>query len=218
MGGNYLRRDALKEDLKMKKNSLRQFLLAGVFILLISSAVSAATSETLNLSAYVPDAVSGLTITVNKIRASDNAIVETGSNPALNLADFTVDAVNNILTSPYYYSVDVQVNDNTSSNWSFIHQVSSIQRDAQNNLDENISVTFLTQLQTFPGGNTLIKRSFKSSNVNLSKSMLPGGQLRIIYGVATGDANNDAPNTTPVSISKASGTYTGSVLLTLVTY
>lgn len=191
---------------------VRLVLTAALFFGLVSVCF-AVNSKTITVTASVPSMAGGLDVNVSKIRSSDNVWLITDPNIPIDFGTLSFDTVNNIFVPLYYYAVDVGVNDNTGGNWNLLHEVNSIQKDALNNLDGNVNVTFLKQTSA-TNSVQLLKTSFGNSNgVVYSKANLTGGWLRMYYGIGTGQG--DAPGVTPIGTNKPAGTYTGSVRITL---
>ena len=196
----------------MRTATLRS-MLALVLVLALASTGFAGASKTINVSANVPTVGGGFNVNVSRIRSSDDGWELTDPNLPIDFQTLVYDAVNGVFGANYYYAVDIGVMDNSGSPWMITHTRNSVARDAFNNLDNNINVSFTKESSTAPAIN-LQKVSYASSqNISFSKSQLTGGWLRAYYGIATG--LNDAPGASPIDATKPTGVYQGSVTITL---
>jgi len=161
----------------------------------------------------VPSVSSSLTVTVSKIDSSSQKLLQSGINMPIDFGTLNFDSVNGIFLPTVYYSVDIGVVNNTGSVWTLTHTANSIKKDATNNLDSNVNVTFVKQADKDTGG-TLRKVSYANSNsVATTSTELGTGWLRIYYGIGSG--SGDATGVTPIGINKPAGIYSGSVVITL---
>jgi hypothetical protein len=195
--------------MNMLKNSVKVLIYVYMVLVFVSTCF-AVDSATVPVAAAIPRQ-NGLTVTVSRV---------TGAtwSPAtsLDFGKLNYDETNKIFTVDFYYAVDVGVSSN-DADWGVKHTTSSIVNGTQT-LDHNINVTFIKQLtDTASDTNPLAYLSFAdSNNKEFRKADLGGGWLRIYYGLATGDpAKPDAPGVVPVLSSNTSGSYQGSVNLTL---
>jgi len=188
-------------------------MLVAMLVLGLSTACFAAASKSITVMASIPGVSSALDVTVSQVNASNNVFLQSGPNLPVDFGTLTLDPVNSIFTSQFYYAVDIGVNTNTGTSWTLTHTANSIQKDATNNLDSNVNVTFAKQTSSSVG-TVLQKVSYaNSNNVAYTSSQLTGGWLRLYYGIGTG--SGDASGVTPIGANKAAGTYTGSVVITL---
>ncbi len=179
-----------------------------IVALALASACFAQESKVVDIKAYVPQQ-SGLVISVSKVVGS--SWIPGQSN--IDFGSLVFDAQNSIFTGTAYYAVDVGVNSN-AANWQMKHETTSI-TNGKETLDENINVVFVKQLND-NDGNELLKLNFAESNGRIFyKNQLTGGWLRIYYGLATGKAGDDAPNSKPIGPSKTFGNYQGTIKITL---
>lgn len=200
----------------MKSLTARMILIT-MMVFCLSSLSFAAQSKTITVTAAVPTISGGLNVTVSKIQASDGTWLVSDPDLSIDFGTLTRDTTFNIFKSLYYYAVDIGVTDNTGTVWTITHTRNSIQKDAINNLDGNVNVTFMQQTNSSTA-TQLQKLSFaNSNNVAYTKTQLGSGWLRIYYGIGTGatGASGDAPGVTPIGVDKPAGTYTGSVVITL---
>ncbi|MDD2751617.1 MAG: hypothetical protein PHN59_00600 [Candidatus Omnitrophica bacterium] len=196
----------------MRKKYLRLIVMA-IMVLGISSACFAAASKSITVMASIPGVSSALDVTVSQVNASNDVFLQSGPNLPIDFGTLALDPVNSIFTSQFYYAVDLGVNTNTGSAWTLTHTANSIQKDATNNLDSNVNVTFVKQTSS-SNGSVLQKVSYaNSNNVAYTSTQLTGGWLRLYYGIGTG--SGDASGVTPIGANKPSGTYAGTVLITL---
>lgn len=189
---------------------LKKNLMMVGFLILISGLISfsyAADSQVLTPKAVIPPA-SALSVKVFKI------VGDTWTDASsIDFSSLVFNSKYGIFTSACYYAVDVVVNSN-AADWQVKHETTAIANGSET-LDENINVTFANK-KTADWNLELLKVNFAESNGKVfSKNTLAGGQLRIYYGLATGDKAVDAPNATPVVASKNFGNYKGTVKITL---
>lgn len=195
----------------MKK--IFKVILSLVMVLVLNTLCFAAATKTVNVTATVPNMTGVLNVTVSQIDAITNVWLQSGANLPIAFTTLDWDSTSNIFRAKYYYAVDIGVLDNTGTEWLLTHTRSSIQKDAINNLDNNVNVSFVKQL-TSNTDSQLQKVSYaNSNNIGYGKTALSGGWLRIYYGIAAG--SNDAVGVEPIGIGKPAGTYSGAVTITL---
>lgn len=170
----------------------------------------AADSKNVDIKAYVPQQ-NGLTVTVSKVVGTTFALV-----PSIDFGNLVFDNTNKIFVTPdnSYYAVDVGCNSN-APDWTITHTVTSLANGSEN-IDDNVNVTFMHQTSDTAGtkiGNVMSYAS--SNNQAFTKALLAGGWLRVYYGLATGDKTKDAADVTPIGVTKAYGSYSGTITFTL---
>lgn len=200
----------------MKAIALKVLVILAMLLSVSSLGYAAAVkTKTINVTATVPSINDGLNVTVSKVRVSDGVWVDSSSSLPIDFGTLTLDNTWFVFRPAYYYAVDVGVVDNSGTVWTVTHTRSSIQKDAANNLDNNVNVSFMNQL-TASTDALLQKVSFaNSNNVGYTKTQLGSGWLRIYYGIGTGKASDDASGVLPIGMDKPAGTYGGTVTLTL---
>ena len=185
-----------------------------VVVAFCATGAQAALFQTVNVNATVPAVTNAVTLSISKVVGT----VWTKNQTAIAFGTLVLDPINHIFLPPMYYAVDVGVNDNSGNNWTVTHTRTSLAKGTDN-LNDKVNVAF--SLETDPLGVTpgteLQKVSFgDSNNIAYTRNDLTGGWLRIYYGVGTGDpAHPDAFGVTPIGMDTPSGTYAGSVTLTL---
>jgi hypothetical protein len=201
----------MKGGEKMKK--CLAILLTVFLCMAFSTTVYAAASKTINVTASIPQMSGGLSVTVSKVRASDDTWVQSDANLPINFETLTFDDTYKIFRASYYYAVDVGITDNSGTNWTITHTRTNFQKDASNNLNNCVNVSFMKQVNDTTA-TQLQKLSYNNSNnVSFTKSQLSGGWLRIYYGIATGQG--DASGVVPIGLDKPYGTYSGQVTITV---
>jgi len=123
----------------------------------------------------------------------------------------------NVFRSTAYFFVDAPVVSNKTG-WTITHTASDFAKDTSNNLNANTNVTFVKVDNTTGGedplsGDTYISYARAKTRAPVTQTELSGGRLRIYYSLANG--SGDASGVSVITTSKASGTYTGTVTLTL---
>jgi hypothetical protein len=195
---------------------MKKLMLVAVFLVLALSigAVSAFSQgytkeEKIDLRARIPQQ-NGFDVAINRIQGSTWS-----SRSTVDFGDLYFDNTNNIFLSNYIYAVDLGVTANLL-NWSLKHTRTSLANASVGaNLDNNINVSFVKQLSSIVD-EPLEKVTYQNSdNKIFTKGQLADGWLRIYYGIATGEASNDAPGALPITAAKPAATYTGKVTLTL---
>ena len=196
----------------MHKNYLKLILLT-VLMISVASVCFAAATKSITVTAIVPGVANALNVTVSQVNPVGNVFLQSGPNLPIDFGTLAFDSVNSIFTAQFYYSVDIGVTNNTGGAWTLTHTANSIQKDATNNLNNNLNVTFI-KMTTPSVGNVLQNVSYaNSNNVALTSTQLSNGFLRINYGIGTG--SGDAPGVLPITTAKPSGTYSGTVVITL---
>ena len=169
----------------------------------------AAASQTVSVNATVPTMTGGLSVTVSQVTGT---VWTTASS--ISFGTLIWDSINKIFLPASYYAVDIGVTDNSGAAWTVTHTRVSLAGQGTN-LDGKVNVSFNKQTSSSVG-TELAKYSFANSqNIAYTKTQLTGGWLRIYYGVGTGEAGKDATGVTPIGLDTPSGTYAGSVTITL---
>lgn len=205
-------KDTLRKGAREMKNILI-CMIAVIVVVVCATGAWAAQSTTVNVNAVVPTVSGGLTVTVSKVIGT----TFTGDT-AINFGTLSLDTVNNIFapSDKRYYAVDVGVRDNSGTIWTLTHTRSSLKKDATNNLDSNVNVSFVKQVSSTVGVVDKYLSFNNSNNIAYTKTQLGAGWLRIYYGLGTGNTTTpDASGVTPIGLNKPAGTYAGSVTITL---
>jgi len=212
---NNSKQQSKKEVVKMKNILMRM-----VFVVVAFCATSAwaAASQTVTVNATVPTVTGGLTVGISKVVGE----VWTAGQTSVSFGTLVWHPENgtngkplNIFMAPMYYAVDIGVTDNSGTAWTVTHTRASLAGQGTNinnkvnvSFNKQTSDTVSTELQKVSFGN--------SQSIAYTKAQLAGGWLRIYYGVGTGDPlKPDATGVTPIGLDTPSGTYTGSVTITL---
>ena len=196
------------------KSLTTRLILTVMLVFSLSSVVFAGTSQSINVTANVPLVTDGMSVSISKVQGT----TWTKNQTTMDFGTLTYNTTYNIFMPTYYFAVDVGVTDNSGTIWQLTHTRNSIQKDAANNLDGNVNVTFVQQTPDPNNASTLQYISYASSNnVSYTKTQIgTGNWLRIYYGIGTGDPlKPDATGVTPIGADKPAGTYTGSVTITL---
>ncbi|MDD5259501.1 MAG: hypothetical protein PHD29_05995 [bacterium] len=179
-----------------------------VVVMLAASVAMAADTKTINLTATIPSS-SSMNVAISKVVGT---VFTTATSVAF--GSLVLDPTFNIFktSDASYYAVDIGVNSNASA-WTVTHAVSSMTNGSAT-LNNMINVTFMNQASA-SSGTQLSKVAYSASNgVVISKSQITsGGWIRIYYGLATG--SGDATGVVVIPATQASGSYAGTVTLTL---
>lgn len=151
---------------------------------------------------------------INILKVDISKINDEHWHEASNLAFGTLayDEQFHIFRANSYYAVDVGIIANEPG-WVVTHTTTPVSNGADT-LDNNINAVFMRLSQG--SGEEIGNFSFQDSNgISYNYTTIDSTQnwLRIYYGIASG--NGDAPGVEPITISKAPGTYTGSITITL---
>ncbi len=152
-------------------------------------------------------------------------------NGNVSFGTLTLDTDNMVFISSSYYAVDVAIIAN--SGWtSLLHSATSV-TNGTDNLDNNINVTTIACSivgtdECATSGTTAIDIQKLSYTSAMSMTVTPvdvdidiaGQWLRIFYGLSSGNdplnpQYDDNPGVSPVPASQPSGSYTGTITLTL---
>lgn len=195
-----------KEEILMKK-TLMAFLAAVVMAQLIVSVALAGETKTIQVKATIP-AQNGLNVEISKVTGNTWTTAT-----AVDFGTLALDPTYNIYKTAdgSYYAVDVGVNSNAGT-WTVTHSAGSIDNGTAN-LNNKINVAFVNQ--TTNGGVTLSNVSYLASHGKVinKANISEGGWLRIYYGLASG--TGDAPGVVVIPASQTSGSYAGTITLTL---
>lgn len=194
---------------KMKKTIV--CILTVAIMAFCTTVALAGQSTTVNMNASVPTISGGLNLTVSKV-VNDAWTTVT----SMDFGALALDNTYNIFrpADGRYYAVDVGVRDNSGNVWTITHTRSSFKKDATNNLDDNVNVTFVRQIDANTGEELGAASFANSNNISYTKTNIGSGHwLRIYYGIAAGQ--DDAPNVEPIGLDKPAGNYAGSVTITL---
>jgi len=208
----------IKQEGKMKK-VLVTLIAAAVVSFGFAGVSFAGSSQTIAVNAAVPTVSGGLSLGLSKIDSkgteitTDDVWTIVPITNGIAFGTLTKDSTYKIFRGQYYYALDLGVEDNSGTVWTITHTISSVKKDATNNLDDNINVSFVKQVDETTSTD-LLKTSFKNSNSKAyTKTALSGGWLRIYYGIASGKGDNTG--VTAIGLDKTAGTYAGSVTITL---
>jgi hypothetical protein len=150
-----------------------------------------------------------------------NKVVGSVWTPITNLLGLGMDfgaltkGADNVFRSDTYFVMDAPVTSNHPT-WTITHTRSNFQRDAANNLNDNVNVKFVKVDNTTNAETQLSSGyvSYANSNSKVySNTDLTNARLRIYYAIASG--SGDATGVSVITTAKASGSYAGTVTLTL---
>ncbi len=195
---------------------MKRSVLIGLVASLIfaGNALADTYSRSVIIKAIVPS-MQGLDIAVSRVHMEGN---DEKWEPASEICfdDLAYNTEYHIFLPQHWYVVDVAVNSN-SSNWTISYSATNIIGPNGYNLNNHINVVVLKQ--TEKNGYTLLRKCTYGEMLNTSfdRSQILGGWLRIYYGIATGDDTIDPPNAKPITTDVPSGTYTGTITITLTT-
>lgn len=174
----------------------------------IASIALAADTKTYQVRAVIP-AQNTLSVAISKVIGTTFTAAT-----SVDFGSLVLDTTNNIFktSDDSYYSVDVGINSN-AANWTVTHAISNFANGTVN-LNNNVNVTFMNQTSS-TSGTQLAKLSYTGSNGKVinKADITTGGWLRIYYGLGTG--SGDATGVLPIPATQTSGTYVGTVTLTL---
>ena len=117
--------------------------------------------------------------------------------------------------TPVYFYIDAPVVSNKTG-WTITHTATDFANSAGNNLNTNTNVTFM---KAITGGESALAsgglESYATAKTRaaIAQSELTGGWLRIYYGLANG--TGDATGVSVITTAKPTGSYVGTVILTL---
>jgi hypothetical protein len=121
----------------------------------------------------------------------------------------------NIFRSTTYFVVDAPVTSNHTT-WYIAHTRTNFQKDVSNNLNDNVNVKFV-KVDNTTNAETQLSNGYVSYTNSQSKQYtntdLANSRLRIYYSIAGG--SGDATGVSVITTAKASGSYAGTVTLTL---
>ncbi len=121
----------------------------------------------------------------------------------------------NVFRSNSYFVVDAPVTSNRTT-WTVTHTRTNFQKDATNNLNGHTNVKFV-KVNNADNAETVLSGGYvsyeNSNNKVYSASDLTNGRLRIYYALASG--SGDATGVSVITTSKPTGSYAGTVTLTL---
>jgi hypothetical protein len=133
----------------------------------------------------------------------------------MDFGTLTEDPTDHNFRSPVYFFIDAPVVSNKTG-WTITHTATDFANSAGNNLNANTNVTFM---KAVTGGETalasggLISYATAKTRAAIAQSELTGGWLRIYYGIAQG--SGDASGVSVITTAKPTGSYVGTVTLTL---
>lgn len=171
---------------------------------------AATFTETVDITATIPS-MNQLSVDISKVDADDGEWHP--GQASIDFGTLYFDDTYDIFRADCYYAVDVGIHTN-ASNWVITHNAGSITNGRGEDLDDNISVTFVQQLGPTEEGTNFGKYKYSNSTRSFYKSQISPGWLRIYYGIATGEADDPAE---VITMAKPAGTYTGTITITLTT-
>ncbi len=169
----------------------------------------------------------GLNVSIHKVDANTGIWGEELQD--IDFGTLTYDPDLGIFLPDHYCVMDVGVLSN-EANWSVSHTVDSF-TNGTDDLNKNVVVTFVKTEKADVNNDGIIEDdetkdtklyqlSYANSVKSISKSELSGGWLRIYYGIATGEVDQNGnkiepADTSPVTTDKSSGDYIGKITITL---
>ncbi len=188
-------------------------ILAVITVLCLVAAVPVMAATDIRIAASIGDTHT-MNVVLSKVSGGNWSTVSNLTGVGMDFGELTLGG-DNVYRSGTYFVVDAPVTSNHTS-WNITHTRSDFQRDASNNLNNNVNVTFVsvnntTQSETPLSGGYVSYAN--SNNIQYTNTQLANSRLRIYYGIASG--SGDASGVTVITPAKPSGTYTGTVTLTL---
>lgn len=155
-----------------------------------------------------------MNVALNKVIGSSWTSVSDLAGVGMDFGSLTKGA-DNVFRSDAYFVVDAPVISNRPT-WFITHTRTDFAKDATNNLNGNVNVKFVkvdntTNAETQLSGGYVSYASSNSKVVNSSD--ITNSRLRIYYSIAGG--SGDASGVTVITTAKPSGSYSGTVTLTL---
>ena len=158
-----------------------------------------------------------MNVTLSKVASLGGTptVVTDLTNEGMDFGTLTKDASNNFRSAAYFF-VDAPVISN-QTNWTITHTATDF-ASGSNNLNANTNVTFMkadntTGAETALASNSYISYTTAKTRAAITQAELTGGRLRIYYGLANG--SGDAPGVSIITTAKPTGSYQGTVVLTL---
>jgi hypothetical protein len=180
---------------------------------LVLGLASLGIAQDIRIAASIGDTHS-LLVALNKVQGST-------WTPITDLVGIGMDfgalnkGVDNIFRSDIYFVVDAPVTSNHAT-WNVTHTRTNFQKDVSNNLNDNVNVKFV-KVDNTTNAETQLSNGYVSYANSQSKQYtntdLTGSRLRIYYSIAGG--SGDATGVSVITTAKASGSYAGTVTLTL---
>jgi hypothetical protein len=166
-----------------------------------------------------------ITATVGELHQMNVSLLRVtagGQTPITDLAGTGMDFgqltknASNYLISDAFFIVDAPVTTNHAS-WNIAHTATDF-ASGGNTLNGNVNVTFV-KVNNATSDETQLSGGYVSYNTAKSKTILStdignGFRLRIYYGIPNTNTGN-AGGVAPIPMSQATGTYVGTVTLTL---
>ncbi len=229
-------------ELAMKNTLVVLTVLAFVLMTAPAYAILVGTdSGPIPITATVSAVTGGLDVTISKVVVSysdPNACTGRSEvfTPLATLAmpfgTLWFDTINRVfrtgttLNNGFYYAMDVGVIDNSGRNWQ-INVTPTTMTSGSANLDTNMNVVYakVHKTATTDSVTPINTVTYQSSTYSIGKAQLitatEANWLRAMYGVASGltTARNECPadatGATPITLDKPTGTYSGTVRVTL---
>ncbi len=185
-----------------------------IMSMLVTLPCLADDTQNIGIEANVGTISPTFNIGVTPVNASTDAWGTTDNTPPYNI-DFgtlSADPVNNILVSDTYYAVGVGVVANVP--WNITYSATTISGPG-GDLNDNVNVTFVATDGSTDTELDKVAYSSALGGVSYTDASFGSGEwLRIYYGIATG-ATDDAPGAEPIPVDTPTGSYTGTVTLSV---
>lgn len=157
-----------------------------------------------------------LNVVLNKVIGSTWTEITDLAGQGMDFGSLTKDS-DNVFRSNAYFVIDAPVVSNKSG-WTITHTATDFAKDSSNNLNANTNVKFIkvdntNNAETQLASNGYISYGVAKTRAAITQSELSGGRLRVYYSIASG--SGDASGVSVITTSKPTGTYTGTVTLTL---
>lgn len=193
----------------------RKILLIAAVLGLLFGAVSFSFAATdIRIAASIGE-VHQMNVALNRINGSTWTPITDLVGQGMDFGTLTKGS-DNIFRTTIYYVVDAPVFSNRAS-WTITHTASDF-ASGVNNLNNNVNVKFVkvdnvNSAETALASNSFISYQAAKTRPPILSSELIGGRLRVYYSIAGG--SGDAPGVSVITTSSASGSYFGTVTLTL---
>jgi hypothetical protein len=196
---------------------MKKVVVLGVVVLVLGMFSFCFAATSIRIAASIGE-THQMNVTLNKVAGLGAApsVVTDLTGSGMDFGALTKGADNNFRSSIYFF-VDAPVVSNKTG-WTITHTATDFAKDLSNNLNGNTNVTFVkvdnsTSAETELAANSYISYGAAKTRAAITQSELTGGRLRIYYAMANG--SGDASGVSVITTSKPTGSYVGTVTLTL---
>ncbi len=192
---------------------MKKIIFLGVIGLVLGLASLSFAATSIKIAATIGE-THQMNVTLSKVLGTATTVVSDLAGTGMDFGTLTK-GTDNVFRSATYFYVDAPVISNKTG-WTITHTATDFANSAGNNLNGNTNVTFVKAITGGEAALTsggLTSYATAKTRAAITQAELTGGWLRIYYAIAQG--SGDAAGVNVITTTQPTGTYVGTVTLTL---